>query len=447
MPTIQELREERAGLFEQMKAITDKADAESRDLTAEETAEWNKIDADIDSKQKQIESIEDSANRAARMAELHDSMSRPAGRRTQATATTEGKPAGNDGAFSLAVELGKAMTSEGIGFSDALESVAAKHRNTQAMGAFRTFIVKGEGGLNPQERAALSVDAEGSGGYTVVPEEFLAQLIKFVDNMVFIRGIATVLPMTNADSIGVPSLENDPADADWTSELMTGSEDSTMSFGARRLQPNPLAKSIKISKTLLRKSAIPIEQLVRDRLGYKFAVTEEQAFLTGTGTNQPLGVFTASATGVTTSQDVSTGNTTTDITADGLINCKYDLKAQYMASPSLRWVFSRTAVRNIRKLKDGNGQYLWQAGLAGTPDSILEVPYLMSEYVPSTFTSGLYVGILGDFRHYWIAESLKMELQRLDELYAATNQVGFIGRMELDAMPVLAEAFRRVKLA
>ena len=70
----------------------------------------------------------------------------------------------------------------------------------------------------------------------------------------------------------------------------------------------------------------------------------------------------------------------------------------------------------------------------------------MSEYAPSTFTTGLYVGIIGDFQWYWIAESLRFELQRLDELYAATNQVGFIGRLEADGMPVLAEAFTRVAL-
>jgi HK97 family phage major capsid protein len=84
--------------------------------------------------------------------------------------------------------------------------------------------------------------------------------------------------------------------------------------------------------------------------------------------------------------------------------------------------------------------------LGGTPDRILEVPYVMSEYAPSTFTTGLYVGIIGDFSFYWIADSLKLEIQRLDELYAVTNQVGFIGRSETDGLPVLAEAFARVKL-
>ncbi len=70
-----------------------------------------------------------------------------------------------------------------------------------------------------------------------------------------------------------------------------------------------------------------------------------------------------------------------------------------------------------------------------------------SEYAPNTFTTGLYVGLLGDLSYYWIADALSMTVQRLEELYAATNQVGFIGRLETDGMPVLEEAFVRVKLA
>jgi HK97 family phage major capsid protein len=74
------------------------------------------------------------------------------------------------------------------------------------------------------------------------------------------------------------------------------------------------------------------------------------------------------------------------------------------------------------------------------------MPVNMSEYAPSTMTSALYVGILGDFSQYWIADALDMQIQRLVELYAETNQTGFIGRMESDGMPVLEEAFVRVKL-
>jgi len=191
---------------------------------------------------------------------------------------------------------------------------------------------------------------------------------------------------------------------------------------------------------------MPTETIVRDRLAYKFGVTEEKSFLLGTGASQPLGIFTASANGIPTTRDVSSGNTTTSIGFDGLISAKFSLKSQYLAKA--RWLFHRDAVAQISKLKDTANQYLWQPSQKeGTPDMIHGVPVFMSEYVPNTFTTALYVGMITDFSNYWIADAIDMQVQRLLELYAETNQVGFIGRKETDGMPVLGEAFARVKLA
>jgi len=102
----------------------------------------------------------------------------------------------------------------------------------------------------------------------------------------------------------------------------------------------------------------------------------------------------------------------------------------------------------IRRLKDGNSQYLWKAGIStDRPDTILDFPVHESEYCPNTFSSALYVGILGDFSFYWIADALDMTVKVLNELYAETGQIGYIGRAETDAMPVHETAFVRVKLA
>jgi len=219
-----------------------------------------------------------------------------------------------------------------------------------------------------------------------------------------------------------------------------------MSFGKRSLKPRPVAKRVKVSEQLLRQALQSADSLVRSRLEYKFAITHEKAFLTGTGSSQPLGIFTASDNGIPTSRDVSADNTTTTIKADGLINTKYALKAQY--HKTAEWIFHRDAVKMIRKLKDGNGDYIWKQGRRRTkPTPSLNCPYSMSEYAPNTFTTGLYVGILGDLSFYWIADALDMRIKVLNELYAETGQIGYIGRMESDGQPVMAEAFARVTLA
>lgn len=295
------------------------------------------------------------------------------------------------------------------------------------------------------ELRALQADSDIYGGFLYAPMQFVDRLIQAIDNLVYMRQWATIYGVANSESLGFPSLDTDPADPTWTSELAIGSEDSSMAFGRRELKPNPLAKYIKVSRKLLRK-APNVESLVMQRLGYKFAVTQENAFLNGLGVGQPLGVFVASNNGIGTSRDVSTGNTTTAMTFDGLKEAKYTLKQGYWRNA--RWIFHRDGIKQLAKLKDGDGQYLWQPGVvAGEPDRLLGFPVFSSEYAPNTFTSALYVGILGDFSFYWIADSLEMEMQRLEELYAATNQVGFIGRLETDGAPVLAEAFVRVKLA
>jgi HK97 family phage major capsid protein len=317
--------------------------------------------------------------------------------------------------------------------------------------AFNSFLVGGWNGLNSRElkivdeARALQSDKDTAGGFLVTPEQFVNQLIQAMDDMVFARRLGKVISVPNAASLGVPALDNDPVDPSWASEVKTGSEDSTMDFDKRMLYPHPLAQRIKVSKKLLRVARMNVASIVNERLSYRFAIKEENGFLNGTGVNQPLGVFTASANGINTGRDVSTGNTTTAIKADNLIECKYTLKAQYRNRA--RWAFHRDAIKKIRKLKDGEGQYLWKQGLSDRPDTILEMPFEESEYVPNTFTTGNYVGILGDWSFYWIADALNMNVQVLTELYAETNQNGYIARKETDGMPVLEEAFVRVTLA
>jgi len=409
--TIRELMEKRGKLIADARALIQKAETEGRsDLNAEEQDTYNKLIKDQDEIRGRIDKEKTIA--AAEM-ELNSP------------------------------DSGKKKETP----SDKTPSTPEEFRNTvDYKRAFCSYLKYGASGVSPDEVRALSQGNAVQGGFLVPSEQFVNDLIKFVDDQLFIRTAATVHKINQAQSLGVPTLDTDPSDANWTTELATGSEDSSMTFGKRALNPQPLAKRIKISFTLLMNSAMNVDQLVMERLGYKFAVTEEKAFLLGSGANEPLGTFTPSANGVTTARDVSSGNTTTSIGVDGLINTKYSLKPQYWNKAL--WLFHRDAMSQISKLKDGNGNYLWRESMTdGEPDSLLGRPFYMSEYAPNTFTTGLYVGILADWSKYWIAETMNFMVQRLVELYAETNQVGFIGRQELDGMPVLAEAFARVKLA
>ena len=437
--SITELRDKRLNLVNESRAIVNAADTEKRDLTDEERGRFDAMHADVEVLGNAIKAKESDIARRSQLDGLDASLSK-------VTETVLRNQPGEARAAQPTVIEYRNNRME-LRKDDSREEYRALWERSQPgyEAAFRALLLKPESRLSEVERRALQADADTSGGY-LVPTQFVARLIKAVDNLVFVRQHATVMPLTDASSVGMPSLDTDPADFDWTTELATGDEDSSMAFGKRELTPHPLAKRIKVSNKLLRLSAINAEDLVMDRFAYVMGVTEEKAFLTGTGAQRPLGVFTASDNGVPTSRDVSTGNTTSAIVADNLINVKYTLKSQYW--PKARWCFHRDAVKMIAKLKDGEGQYLWQPGIqAGQPDRILSFPMDVSEYAPNTFTTGLYVGLLCDWSHYLIADALSMRIQRLVELYAATNQVGFIGRKETDGMPVLSEAFVRVKLA
>jgi HK97 family phage major capsid protein len=406
MKDLNELRRKRGNVIEQMRALVDKANQEGRSLTSEENAQWSRMDADqvtirVEVEREERQSSLDSDRKSFDKPPAPMPEPETRGQLTNPRATAEYRAQFND-------MLGR--------------------------------------GYRPDEHRALQADSQVGGGYLVAPEQFVNQLIESLRDQVFVRQLATVIPVQKATSLGVPVLTARPDDADWTVELKTGSADTAMSFGKRELHPHPAAKRILVSTFLINHAVLSVDQIVRDQLAYKFGITQEKAFLTGSGSGQPLGLFTASANGIDTDRDVSTGNTPTAIGADGLISAKYALKGQYQKTA--RWIFHRDALGGIRKLKDGDGQYLWQPGLiVDKPDTILGLQFFMSEYAPNTFTSGKYAGILGDFSFYWIADSMEFSIQVLKELYAESNQIGYIGRMECDGQPVLSEAFVRVKLA
>jgi HK97 family phage major capsid protein len=404
-------------LVDEQRAMLDKADEEGRGLTAEEKAEFDKRQTDRDALRVTIDSYEE---------------------RDRLRTETDGEALRLVG--SAGREVGGKEQPEGGEARSTSPYATAEYRD-----AFKRFLVGGYPALRPEEARALQADSDTLGGYLVAPEQLVRSLLAAVDDAVIIRQLATVIPCANAASLGVPTLEDDVSDPTWTAELAVGTEDSSLDFGKRELHPHPLAKYIKISNKLLRQAFIDPENLVRDRLAYKFGVAQENAFLTGTGAGQPLGLFVASADGISIGRDVATYNLATEIKADNLKAVKWTLKSQYHSNA--RWMFHRTTYGSIDRIKDGNGQYLIQPNMqAGAAETLLRFPVQLSEFVPSTMTASLYVGILGDFKFYWIADALNMQIQRLVELFALTNQTGFIGRLETDGQPVQEEAFVRVKM-
>ena len=288
----------------------------------------------------------------------------------------------------------------------------------------------------------------GTGQDLLPPVEFIDQILIPRDRQVWMRRLATVRRLTTSVQGYQPVIETNPDNPDWTTEIASVTDDGVdgtgMTTGSRELKPNVLTKLVRVSiKELM---VLPqVSQLIADRLGYKFGVAEDSAFLSGNGSGQPLGVFSATTIGSQTIPSIAASNLTFANGLDGLQNAKFTLPPPYWANA--KWIFHPLMMMGIANIKDTLGRYIWQPNtIVGQPDMLLGFPALLDVFAPSTYTLGSYFGVLGDFSYYHIADLVEpFSVQRLNELYAGTNEVGFIGREYTDGMPVMGEAFVKLQ--
>ena len=321
---------------------------------------------------------------------------------------------------------------------------AGDTKTAEMMGAFMNVLANGRT-QDIQIYAALQQDNPTQAGYLVAPEKFVSELIKELADATFMRQKARVLPpLRGAQSLGYPTRTAGMSSFAWGTELQAPAADATLAFGKREFKPRPGTSEILISKTLAR-NVSNIDALIRAEIAEEVGAELEKAYMVGLGVNSPLGLFVADVDGINVDRDVATGNTATEVKVDGLIEAKYLVKEKYQAA--CEWIFHRTIIKQIAKLKNSDGQYIWQPSvILGTPDLLLGKPVNMTEYAPNTPTTGLYVGLYGDLKNYWIVDALGMEIQVLAELYARTNQIDYLCRIETDGAPIMPAAFSRVKL-
>jgi HK97 family phage major capsid protein len=426
---LKQLYEARAKAVHDARQILDRADKAKRDLTADEAGHYQRLDEEIDRLGEAIAKQEQAA--AAKNRKVPPAQ--PGTRGGDGAALTIDYPAG----WNVQSMLRGRRARQNVLRPGSGEHLRAQPKYEQA---FLGYVKTGK------EQLGLQVSKDTKGGF-LAPTTWVAELIKAVDDQVFVRQLARVLPaLSESVSLGVPSRDSRLSTGTWQAEIPASdlTEDDGITVGKRELMPHLAMWLVKVGNKLLRSSSINADGFVRDELAYAAGTTLENAYFTGTGDQQPLGMFVASDMGVPTSRDI-TASSATNFAADDLINLLFGLKPQYQANAT--GIFSREFVKRARKLKDGTGQYLWQPGLAGVPSTILERPYIQSEFVPSTYTTGLYVGMFADLQAgYWIVDSLQMEVQVLVELLSLRNQTGYVGRLETDGMPVLPEAFSRLKL-
>ena len=310
------------------------------------------------------------------------------------------------------------------------------------MNAFR---VRGEQGR--EELRAFQIDLDVAGGYLRPPDAMSADVIQGVDDMVYIRQLAKVTPVRIGQEYTARVRHQRQDDANWTTELQEIIRDESVEYGSYTWRPHRLTKLLLVSRDLFQMDSDIFMQEFSSEAMYAFDVTQEKAFLTGTGAGQPQGVLVAGPDDGPISSDrvSSKDNTTTAVTYDGLVNAEFELKVPHRRMSS--WMFHRYGVRRLYQVKDNDGRpYLRNALRDGETDMMGGRPVMESEYMPSTFTTKKTVGLIANWSHYRIVESRTFEVQVLDQPWARQNMVGYLFRWYLDAKPDLSEAFVRIAL-
>ena len=394
MMTILELREKRAKAWEAAKAFLDSHRNEKGVLSAEDDAAYTRMEQEITDLGKEIARME---RQEAFERELSQPLNKP----------LTGRP------VSGGVEKEKT--------GRASEEYKANFWN-----AMRSKVPL------PSVVNALEEGTDSEGGY-LVPDEYERTLVEALEEENVFRQMAKVIRTSSGDR-KIPVVAT-KGTASWIDEegAYTESDDS---FGQVSIGAYKVGTMIKVSEELLNDSVFDLESYIAKEFARRIGAKEEEAFFTGDGSGKPLGVLAATGgaeTGVTAASS-------TAVTADELMDLFYSLKSPYRKKAV--WVLNDSTIKAVRKLKDSTGQYLWQPSLvAGTPDTLLGRPVKTSAYMP-VIAAGAKTIAFGDFSYYWIADRQGRSFKRLNELYAANGQVGFLGSQRVDGKLVLSEAVK-----
>lgn len=393
MNRIQELREKRAKAWDAAKAFLDAKRGTDGLLSAEDVATYDKMEADVVNLGKEIERLE-------RQVALDEELNKPT------ADPLTGKPAANG----MDTKSGRASDEYKKAFWNIMR---AKNPRYDVVNA-------------------LQIGTDSEGGY-LAPDEFERTLVSALEDENIFRKLAKVIQTSSGDR-KIPVVTTHGS-ASWLDEEELVPE-SDEAFGQTSIGAFKLGTFIKVSDELLNDSVFDLQSYITSEFARRIGHKEEDAFFVGDAAGKPTGIFHTTGgaqVGVTTAGS-------TALTVDEVIDLFYSLKSPYRRNAV--FVMNDATVKAIRKLKDGQGQYLWQPAMtAGTPDSILNRPVYTSAYVP-TIAAGAKSIAFGDFRYYWIADRQGRSFKRLNELFATTGQVGFMATQRVDGKLILPEAIK-----
>lgn len=387
---IKRLHERRANVWEQTKELLDKAEGEKRELNGEEEQTYQRLNADLDAIDARVKDM------------------------------AEGEQRSKDANAAFAALLAKPVA----------QAPAEDDRDSELRqfirGERRDLEVHPQGPVNFRSLVKGTATAGGN----LVPVTFYDRLVA---HLIEVSGIMmagpTVLNTASGENITVP-ITTAHSSASVTAEgaAITASDPV---FGQRTLGANKYGVLIQVSSELLSDDGVDLEGYLAMQAGRALGNAFGAHAITGTGTGQATGVVTSATTGKTGASGAAGA-----FTADDLIDLFFSVIGPYRNGPSCGWLMRDSTMAAARKLKDLNGQYLWQPSLqSGVPDTLLAKPVHTDPNVAAVALGAKSV-VFGDFSQYFVRMAGGVRFERSVDYAFNTDLVTFRALIRADGLTV-----------
>ena len=352
------------------------------------------------------------------------------------------------GRLSAAVdELAKKANRPGAPGAEGDEALQAEHKS-----AWIKWVRKGDdAGLADIERKAMNVGTPADGGYAV-PIQQDRDIMRLLTDLSPMRQVCRVMTVGTEDYRKLVNLGGTASG--WVGE--TDARPATAGPTLAQLKPSfgELYANPEVTQKALDDIFFNVEGELSQDISESFAVLEGKAFLSGTGTNQPVGLLTAktsaeadSARAFGTVQHIATGvadNFPAKDPADILIDLIYSMKAGYRTGA--QFMVNSMTLATMRKWKDGDGNYIWQPAMQnGQPGSIFGYGYVTNEDMPSAGAGAIPV-VFGNFQQAYVIFD-RMGIRSLRDPYTNKPFVGFYTTKRVGSMIANTQAVKFLKCA
>ena len=422
MANMKELREKQAKLVAQARAALDEMDGADETRAAELEKRHDTIMAEYDQIDKQLERIERlnaAEARASERAERAAAARRPTPDDGQTGAAEPATAPDPRAVFTRAMTLG-------------LEFMDPEERQMAA--AMQANI--------SDEMRAQAAGTSTAGGFTV-PEGFLPEITKSMAlyGPMLDGNITRVIRTATGAKLPWPTVD-DTANVGALLAENTAVAEQDVTFGQKSLDAYTYtSKLVRVSLQLLRDSAFNMEAFLAEIFGERIGRAANTDLTVGDGASKPNGIVTASSLGKTAALNSA-------ITADELIDLQHSVDPAHRSAPGARWMFHDSTLAAIRKLRDGQGNYLWQAAdvRSGAPAQILGHPFSVNNAMPQIASQAKPI-VFGDFQKYIVRQVEDFTMLRLNERYADFLQAGFLAFNAIDGELADTAAVKHLAMA